>query len=193
MWSGKMCGPVVSNLRRGRAVLPDMIGSRELSWDGCINVRDLGGLGRMRLGAVVRMEAPTRLSVEGWAAAWAYGVRTIVDLRHEDECRPDLVPRPTGITGVRVPLSLVLLTLAGARPEEIIADYLLAFDRMKPRYDELGVRDQLAAITETLASHDTTLEASLTSTITSLAMPDFLLENGLRQEELTALRARLAT
>ena len=67
-------------------------------------------------------------------------------------------------------LSLVLLTMVGAQPEEITADYLLAFDRMKPRYDELGVRDQLTAVTETLASHDTTLEASLTSTITSLAI-----------------------
>ncbi len=43
---------------------------RELSWDGCVNVRDLGGLGRIRRGAVVRLEAPARLSDAGWAAAW---------------------------------------------------------------------------------------------------------------------------
>ncbi|MDI2129062.1 tyrosine-protein phosphatase [Yinghuangia seranimata] len=231
------------------------VGSRELSWDGCVNIRDLGGLGRMRRGAVVRMEAPTRLSAQGWAAAWAYGVRTIVDLRHQDECEPDLAERPAGIALTRVPLdpeagtpfherwskidnlasplyfpallaehpetivaavravanaapgcvvihcaggkdrtgilSLVLLTLAEAGPEEIIADYLRTFDCMKPRFDELGARDQLTAVTETLASHGTSIEASLTSTITSLAMPDFLLENGLNSDELSALRARL--
>ena len=67
----------------------DVTSARELSWDGCVNVRDLGGLGRVRPGAVVRAEAPTHLSEAGWAAAWAYGLRTIVDLRHPDECAPD--------------------------------------------------------------------------------------------------------
>jgi protein-tyrosine phosphatase len=85
----------------------------------------------------------------------------------------------------------VLLTLAGAAPEEIIADYLLSYDRMKQRYDEIGVPDQLAAVNELLASRDTTIEASLTSTIASLTMPDFLLVNGLSATELAALRTRL--
>ncbi|GAA0233388.1 hypothetical protein GCM10009539_18390 [Cryptosporangium japonicum] len=78
--------------------------SRELSWDGCVNVRDLGGLGRVRPRAVVRMEAPTTLSAAGWAAAWDHGVRTVVDLRSAEECDPDVAPRPAGITTVRVPL-----------------------------------------------------------------------------------------
>jgi protein-tyrosine phosphatase len=90
-------------------------------------------------------------------------------------------------------LALVLLTLAGATPEEIIADYLLTYDRMKQRYDEIGAPDQLAAVSELLASHDTTIEASLTSTIASLTMPDFLLENGLSDTELVVLRTRLTT
>ncbi len=88
-------------------------------------------------------------------------------------------------------LALVLLALAGAAPEEIIADYLLSYDRMKQRYDEIGVRDQLTAVNELLASRGTTIEASLTSTIASLTMPDFLLENGLSGTELAALRTRL--
>lgn len=88
-------------------------------------------------------------------------------------------------------LALVLLTLAGAAPEEIIADYLLTYDRMKQRYDELGVRDQLVGVTELLAARNTTIEASLTSTITSLTMPEFLLDNGLSDTELAALHARL--
>jgi protein-tyrosine phosphatase len=44
-------------------------------------------------------------------------------------------------------LALVLLTLADAAPDEIIADYLLTYDRMKQRYDELGLPDQLTAVT----------------------------------------------
>jgi len=234
--------------------LADVTGGRELAWYGCVNVRDLGELGRVRLGAVVRMEAPTRLSAAGWAAAWDYGVRTVVDLREADECAPDHAPRPAGITTVRVPLdpvgtpfyehrtkidnlasplyfpamlaehpervvtavravanaapgcvafhcaggkdrtgllALVLLTLAEATPDEIIADYLLTYDRMQRRYAELGARDQLTAVRELLASHDTTIEASLRSTIASLTMPGFLLDNGLSDTELAALLGRL--
>jgi protein-tyrosine phosphatase len=88
-------------------------------------------------------------------------------------------------------LALVLLTLAGATPGEIIADYLLTYDRMKQRYAEFGAPDQLAAVSELLASRNTTIEASLTSTIESLAMPHFLLENGLSDTELAALDVRL--
>jgi protein-tyrosine phosphatase len=188
-------------------------------------------------------------------AAWAHGVRTVVDLRDAGEREPDRAPRLAGITTVRVPLdpvgtpfyehwkeidnlasplyfpamlaehperviaavraiasaapgcvvfhcaggkdrtgllALVLLTLAGATPDEIIADYLLTYERMKQRYDELGFRDQLAAVNELLASRSTTVEASLTSTIASLTMPGFLLENGLSGTELAALRTRLS-
>jgi protein-tyrosine phosphatase len=240
--------------RAGVARLATVTGAGELCWDGCVNVRDLGGLGQVRPRAVVRMEAPTRLSENGWKAAWAYGVRTVVDLRNPDEREPDLAPRPAGLTTVDAPLdpvgtpfyeqwtkidnlgsplhypamlaehpkpvvaavrtianaapgcvvfhcaggkdrtgllALVLLTLAGAAPDEIIADYLLTYDRMKQRYDELGFRDQLTTVTELLAARNTTIEASLTSTITSLKMPGFLLDNGLSDTELAALRARL--
>ncbi|MBB4963989.1 hypothetical protein F4559_001348 [Saccharothrix violaceirubra] len=226
----------------------------ELSWDGCVNVRDLGGLGRVRPGAVVRMEAPTRLGESGWTAVWDHGVRTVIDLRDAGERVPDRVPRPSGITTVHCPLdpvgtpfharwssidnlatplyypamlvehpepvitavrmiadaapgcvafhcaggkdrtglvALVLLTLAEATPDEIVADYLLTYDRMKPLYDELGHPDQLSGVTKLLAARGTTIEASLTSTVASLTMPDFLLDNGLPAVELDALRARL--
>lgn len=232
------------------------LNARELSWDDCVNVRDLGGLGQVRPGAVVRMEAPGRLSDAGWAAAWTHGVRTVVDLRDAGEREPDRAPRPADITTVRVPLdpvgtpfyehwkkidnlasplyfpamlaehpervtaavraianaepgcvafhcaggkdrtgllALVLLTLAGATPQEIIADYLLSYHRMQQRYDELGARNQLNAVNEFLASRNTTIEASLTSTIASLTMPGFLLQNGLSRTELAALHSRLTS
>lgn len=80
----------------------------DLDWAGCYNVRDLGGLairggGLTRSGAVVRADSLDRLTPEGWAALYAYGIRTVVDLR-EDEERSTTVTRPDGITVVPVPL-----------------------------------------------------------------------------------------
>ena len=59
---------------------------RVLVWEGCTNVRDLGGLttndGHMtRWGAVVRSDTPARLTAAGWSALYAYGIRTIISLR----------------------------------------------------------------------------------------------------------------
>jgi protein-tyrosine phosphatase len=59
---------------------------RVLVWDGCTNVRDLGGLGTrdgcMTLWkAIVRSDTPARLTEAGWAALYAYGIRTIITLR----------------------------------------------------------------------------------------------------------------
>jgi protein-tyrosine phosphatase len=70
---------------------------RQLDWEGCHNVRDLGGLplasgGETRYGVVVRADDLNRLTEEGWAAALEYGVRRIVDLRFEEERRDS---RPT--------------------------------------------------------------------------------------------------
>jgi protein-tyrosine phosphatase len=59
---------------------------RVLDWEGCNNVRDLGGLrtnegGTTRFGAVLRGDTPARLTKAGWAALYDYGVRTIITLR----------------------------------------------------------------------------------------------------------------
>jgi protein-tyrosine phosphatase len=77
--------------------------ARQLTWDGCVNVRDLGGLptedgGETAYGAVVRADNLTRLSEAGWDDLAAYGVRTIVDLRWTDERRAD--PLHQGDAGV---------------------------------------------------------------------------------------------
>jgi protein tyrosine/serine phosphatase len=82
---------------------------RHLDWDGCFNVRDLGGLrtidGReTRWGAVVRADALDALTAAGWAALAAHGIRTVVDLRNDDERRPDAAPRPAGVTTIQLPL-----------------------------------------------------------------------------------------
>ena len=60
--------------------------NRVLNWEGCTNVRDLGGLrtsdGRMtRPGAIVRSDTPAKLTEAGWSALHAHGIRTIITLR----------------------------------------------------------------------------------------------------------------
>lgn len=77
---------------------------RILHWDGCTNVRDLGGLpaseGRQtRWRAVVRADNPFKLTARGWEALWEYGIRTIITLRTEGMSEYDIDPQviPAGI------------------------------------------------------------------------------------------------
>ena len=77
---------------------------RHLDWDGCRNVRDLGGLGRIRRGALVRADALQQLTAGGWSALEAHGVRTVIDLRNPDEVGADAAPRPRGLATVRIAL-----------------------------------------------------------------------------------------
>jgi len=68
--------------------------SRELVWDGCLNVRDLGGHrtedgGETRYGAVVRADSVRQLTEVGWEAVLDYGIRTVIDLRYDDERAAD--------------------------------------------------------------------------------------------------------
>ena len=61
-----------------------------LTWSGCRNVRDLGGLptadgGRTRERTLVRADSLTQLDEAGRQALAAYGVSRIVDLRAEHE------------------------------------------------------------------------------------------------------------
>ena len=70
------------------------IGARQLSWDGCLNVRDLGGHpagngSTTRFGTVVRADNIRRLSERGWDSLVDYGVTRIVDLRSDDELSAD--------------------------------------------------------------------------------------------------------
>ena len=80
-----------------------------LDWEGCFNVRDLGGLsasgGReTRWGAVVRADSLEQLTATGWAAHSEHGVRTVIDLRNDDERGSDEAPRPGGVTTIHAPL-----------------------------------------------------------------------------------------
>jgi protein-tyrosine phosphatase len=68
--------------------------SRDLVWDGLLNVRDLGGQptedgGETRFGAIVRADTVRRLTDEGWQELLDYGIRTVVDLRTDRERAED--------------------------------------------------------------------------------------------------------
>jgi protein tyrosine/serine phosphatase len=95
--------------------------TRTLDWDGCVNVRDLGGLptedgAQTRAGAVVRSDNARRLTDAGWQALEAHGVRTIIDLRWVEEIAED----PPG----DVPVEVVHVSLFG----EMDLDYYRDLD-----------------------------------------------------------------
>ena len=80
---------------------------RELAWDGCINVRDLGGHptrdgGETRYGAIVRADSVRLLNEAGWAALVDYGIRTVLDLRGDHEREED-PPADVSVDVVHVP------------------------------------------------------------------------------------------
>ncbi len=82
--------------------------NRVLNWDGCNNVRDLGGLNasngyKTRWGAVVRSDHPAKLTAKGWSQLYAHGIRTIISLRTHglvEEDYLDTTPRLAGITNI---------------------------------------------------------------------------------------------
>jgi protein-tyrosine phosphatase len=80
---------------------------RDLVWDGCLNVRDLGGHptrdgGETKFGAIVRSDSVSQLTDAGWQALVAHGVRTVVDLRGDHEREED-PPRELPVDVVHVP------------------------------------------------------------------------------------------
>jgi len=82
---------------------------RVLLWDGCVNVRDVGGLPTedgqdTRFGSIVRADQIADLTDDGWRALDEYGVRVAIDLRGEYEVADD-PPRDVPIRVVRITIS----------------------------------------------------------------------------------------
>jgi hypothetical protein len=82
---------------------------RILRWDGCVNVRDLGGLpledgGETAYRVVVRADTIRALSDAGWQALADYGVRVAVDLRSDLDAAHD-PPGDLPIDVVRLPVN----------------------------------------------------------------------------------------
>lgn len=106
-----------------------------LAWEGCLNVRDLGGLPtedgrRTRLGAVVRSDNVRKLTDEGWRALAEHGVERIVDLRWPEELTQD-PPRDLDIDVVHVSV------LGDSYDEEYVARmdaHLMSVDDVSDHY-----------------------------------------------------------
>ena len=221
--------------------------NRILTWDGCNNVRDLGGLNtsdgrKTRWGAVVRSDHPAKLTANGWTALYAHGIRTIISLRTHglvEEDYLDTTPQLADITSIdaaiedftdsefikqwvdtgfwctplyyrdalqRWPerhvaairavaqaqpggvlihckrgydrtgiISLLLLSLAGFSPDDILADYELSVD---------PVREEI------LAREHTTTRETILATLASLDVDHYLQSGGLSRNDMNAIRTR---
>ena len=87
-----------------------MTSNRILSWEGCTNVRDLGGLNTSNSsktcwGAVVRSDHPAKLTADGWSALYKHGIRTIISLRTHGLVEKDYLdttPQMADITTIEV-------------------------------------------------------------------------------------------
>ena len=80
--------------------------SRAIYWDGCLNVRDLGGLptedgAETQAGRVIRSDNVGALTAAGWRTVAEHEVVRIVDLRWPEEAADD-PPRDVDIEVVRV-------------------------------------------------------------------------------------------
>jgi protein tyrosine/serine phosphatase len=116
---------------------------RVLPWEGCFNVRDLGGLPtadgrRTRWGALVRGDTLCRLTPAGQDELVRHGVRTVIDLRFPPELARDPVPHPfrdgrDGVAYVSAPLN------AGQTPENT-AEFYARYPTAQTRA-ELNVLD----------------------------------------------------
>jgi protein-tyrosine phosphatase len=119
-----------------------------LAWDGCVNVRDLGGLatedgGETRFGRIVRADSVPKLTPGGWRALAEYGVRLVIDLRGETEHEDD-PPQPPNIAVARIPMSPRDAPPAWEWPSMREA-YLALLERFRP---------QFAEVVETIAATD---------------------------------------
>src|SRR5688500_17816224 len=99
---------------------------RQLSWEACYNVRDLGGYatadgGVTRWRAFVRAGSLYRLTPAGRAALLDYGVRTIVDLRRASELEHYPNPFAQQSEDANPPIYLNLPLGVGADPEGLLA------------------------------------------------------------------------
>jgi protein tyrosine/serine phosphatase len=128
-----------------------LLPERTLSWDGCVNVRDLGGHptedGRTtRFGAVIRADSIRQLSDAGWAALLDHGVSRIVDLRFHSELELD-EPRDVDVEVVHIPILPELDDpewaeidpIGDAQPDALgstRAVYLEFLERRRPQFGE---------------------------------------------------------
>ncbi len=124
--------------------------TRQLAWEGLLNVRDLGGYptadGReTRWAAVVRSGSLTALTPAGRDALISYGVRSIVDLRLPDEVaeQPNPFAEPADHDIAYANVSFVDPAAAPTEDVDTLAD---DYNRMLDRFQK-----EVAAVTAAIA------------------------------------------
>jgi protein tyrosine/serine phosphatase len=108
--------------------------SRTIVWDGCVNVRDLGGLpieagGETRAGQVIRADNLGALTDAGWRAVAGHEISRIVDLRWPEESAKD--------PARDVPIEVVQVSVLGGTLGEEIA-YLRELDAHLDGVDDVA-------------------------------------------------------
>jgi protein-tyrosine phosphatase len=119
--------------------------TRQLEWEGCLNVRDLGGYpaadGReTRWGAVVRSDNLSPLTDAGREALRDHGIKSIIDLRMQEEL--EQLPNPfagPGDHGIAY-TNVSFINPNVPPPEEFTTlahDYAGMLDRFQPEVSEI--------------------------------------------------------
>lgn len=88
-------------------------------------------------------------------------------------------------------VSALLLTLAGATPDAIVADYLDSAAALPFLEAATGQPSQQHLVDQALRAHDHTTPSAMRHTLASLDIPDLLRRGGLDDHDLAAARARL--
>jgi protein-tyrosine phosphatase len=119
---------------------------RVLAWDGCVNVRDLGGLptedgAETRFGVFVRADSIRGLTPAGWEALVSFGVQRAIDLRADIEVADD-PPGDAPVPVVRVPIVPWETTLGDDWPS-MREGYMVLLEHFRDRFAR--VVDELAA------------------------------------------------
>lgn len=106
-----------------------MIGSprsRTIVWDGCLNVRDLGGIptedgAETQVGRVIRADNLGDLTPDGWRSLEGHGITRIIDLRWPEEAAED-PPRDVEIEVVSISVLGDTLHASASYLRELDAD-----------------------------------------------------------------------
>lgn len=111
-----------------------MTRDRILVWDGCVNVRDLGGLplengGETRFGVVVRADSIAGLTDRGRRALQDYGVREAIDLRGDHELEGSAEP---AIPVTRLPITP--LSGPGWEWPSMLEAYMGILEEFRPQF-----------------------------------------------------------
>jgi protein-tyrosine phosphatase len=121
---------------------------RVLAWDGCVNVRDLGGLpiedgGETRFGSIVRADSIRNLTQAGWEALAEYGTRLVIDLRSQRERDEDAL-REAPAPVMHIPIT----------PDDVPASW--NWPSMRAAYLALleAYRREYAAVADAVAATD---------------------------------------